>query len=174
LVDELADAAASSPDAQPPSAETGGASDAGDGPTPTERGRVLCIPVRDEADEAAAIMLGQLLQRSRFDVETEATMMQAGELLERVKSHRPDAIILSIVPPLGGRDGRYLCRRVRAAYPDLPIVIGLWNGEDLDTAKQRLAEAGASQVATGLREAVSCVESLAATFPSRLRAGDGP
>ena len=94
LVDELADAPTSPPHPHLPSAETGGASDARThNGTPTERRRILCIPVRDEADEAAAIMLGELLRRNRFDVQMGATVMQAGELLERVKSHRPDAII---------------------------------------------------------------------------------
>jgi methylmalonyl-CoA mutase cobalamin-binding subunit len=132
----------------------------GESEPPPAHGCVLCIAVRDEADEIAASMLAQLLAREGFQVDMGSTVVQASELLERTQTQRPDAIVLSIVPPLGSRDGRYLCRRVRAACPDLPILAGLWNGQDLDTARDRLIAAGASHIVTSFREAVATLEAL--------------
>lgn len=126
----------------------------------TAPGRVLCLAVRDEADEVAAVMLSRLLGQRGWEVEMGSAVIQAGELPERVRAQRLTAIILSMVPPLGGRDGRYLCRRVRGECPDLPIVAGLWS-DDMDSTRQRLLAAGATRVVTTLREAAESVEALA-------------
>ena len=133
------------------------------GPSPEReatRHRVLCLPVRDEADEAAALMLSRLLRQRGVEVDQGSAVIQAGELLDRVRSQSLTAIVLSIVPPLGHRDGRYLCRRVRAACPELPVIVGLWCGDGLDTARQRLLAAGATQVVSTLREAVDVLNAL--------------
>jgi CheY-like chemotaxis protein len=126
----------------------------------TAPGRVLCLAVRDEADEVAAVMLSRLLGQRGWEVEMGSAVIQAGELLDRARAQRLTAIVLSIVPPLGGRDGRYLCRRVRGECPDLPIIAGLWR-DGMDTTRQRLLAAGATRVVTTLGEAVESVQALA-------------
>jgi predicted PurR-regulated permease PerM len=126
------------------------------------RARVLCIPLRDEADEAAAQMLAQLLAAEGFAVETEAAASLTSELVDRVATTSSDLVVISILPPISPRDSRLLWKRLRARYPDLPIVAGFWSaGVGKDSLEPPEGDQ-ATKVATTLAEAVTLVRSTAA------------
>lgn len=164
-VRELAEELEPAPSEELGAGERSAESEAGGAPSERRpRGRVLCLPVRDEADEVAMLMLARLLRERGFEVQEGGTATLAGELLDTAKSQPPDAIVLSIVPPLGGRDGRYLCKRVRSVYPHLPLLVGLWDGDGMDKTLKRLTAAGASYVVTSLEEAVRRLDSLGPRF----------
>jgi len=127
-------------------------------PPPEGNGRVpriFLVPVGDQADEIATEMLSQLLLRRGVHVEEGSLDMLVSETVERVAEVNADAVVISAMPPLATRDGRLLCRRLRARYPSVPIVVGLWNGNGLVRTKQRLIQAGASEVVTGLEAAAT-------------------
>jgi hypothetical protein len=56
---------------------------------------------------------------------------------------------------------RYLCKRLRARFPDCKIVVGRWGvQEDRYMPQAILHEAGADEVATTLRETHNQVSQL--------------
>jgi hypothetical protein len=123
---------------------------------------VLCIPLRDEADETAAQMLAQLLATEGFAVETEAAASLTSELVDRVATTASDLVVISILPPISPRDSRLLWKRLRARYPDLPIVVGFWSaGVGKDSLEPPEGDQ-ATKVATTLAEAVTLVRTTAA------------
>jgi methylmalonyl-CoA mutase cobalamin-binding subunit len=139
--------------------------------------RVLCIAVRDEADETAALMLARLLRTRGISVQVLSSRALASEIAERVSGEQVDVVVLSVMPPLGGRDGRYHCRRLRAEYADMPILVGLWSGADVDNAVPRFEAAGATLVVTSLSDALRAIQGIRDTAvvpsipPARSAAG---
>jgi predicted PurR-regulated permease PerM len=110
---------------------------------------VLGMPARDGADEVALTMLAQTIDRAACRVEVASTTALAAELLERIAHDDPAAVCVMALPPGGLGHARYLCKRLRARFPALPIVLVRPGGVD----EPRVAEAGADEVATGLLEA---------------------
>jgi predicted PurR-regulated permease PerM len=134
--------------------------------TDAAKARVLCIPLRDEADETVAQMLSQLLAAEGFAVETEAAASLTSELVDRVATTASDLVVISILPPISPRDSRLLWKRLRGRYPDLPIIVGFWNSTG---AKQSLLPPDndmVTKVATTLAEAITLVRNAAAQSKS--------
>ena len=122
--------------------------------------RVLCVPGRDQADEVTATMLCQLLAAVGIQAETQSNDALAAELVEYAKTEHADIVVISAVPPGATRHARYLCKRLRAQLPKLPIMVGLWSGSQMTRTHKRLNEVGATLVATSLTEAVKQVQSM--------------
>jgi predicted PurR-regulated permease PerM len=163
LVAELRDAAPVA-DGADADASTIRATPGSDDPAIDEeaRARVLCIPLRDEADEAAAQMLAQLLSAEGFAVETEAAASLTSELVDRVATTASDLVVISILPPISPRDSRLLWKRLRSRYPDLPIVVGFWSAAGGKDSLEPPEGDRATKVATTLAEAVTLVRTTAA------------
>ena len=83
-------------------------------PRTPSRGRVLVVEDEDYVRQS----LGELLAARGYDVILEATAEAALARLER----SPVDVVLSDLR-LGAVDGRELVRRLRRAWPDLPVVI---------------------------------------------------
>ncbi|TWU14503.1 AI-2 transport protein TqsA [Symmachiella macrocystis] len=124
---------------------------------PDEKGHVLCIPVRDQADETVALMTGQLLRSEGCRVDVGSINMLAGEAINLIETQQCQIAILILLPPLGARKGRYLCKRLSQQYPDLHIVVALMHGEKYGKSKQRLLNVGADVVATNLPDLITSV-----------------
>jgi predicted PurR-regulated permease PerM len=109
----------------------------------------------DTADAVVLKMLAQLLGPSGLALEVAADAATPLELSERVAERDPGMVVLSDLPPGGLTSARYLVRRLRARFADLPILVGRWGaaGAAAASASERLTEAGASEVALGLAEA---------------------
>lgn len=123
--------------------------------------RILCIPLRDQADDIGSAMLTQLLTRERVVVEQGAVSALTSELVDSVESLHVDLVILSIIPPLPPRSSRLLCRRLHDRYPQLPVVIGYWGGGKAEDIRRRLAD-DQSEIVTTLGAAVERVRAIAA------------
>jgi hypothetical protein len=87
---------------------------------------VVCMPVRDEADEIVGTMLAHLLQRAGYrthflDIGTTI------EMLAQVSEQKPAIVCLSALPPFAVAHARRLYEKLRAQFPDIKIVVGLWN-----------------------------------------------
>jgi hypothetical protein len=109
---------------------------------------VLCLPARSEADEIAALMMGQVLETAGCAVTTVPVALLAGELVELVDRQPADVICISATPPAAVMHARYLCKRIRARLPDVKLVVGLWDAKgDLTKATTRIG-CGAIVVAT--------------------------
>jgi DNA-binding response OmpR family regulator len=118
---------------------------------------VLCIPAKDKVDEVVGHLIAKLIEPYGFRTATASDERLLGELLEKMKDVSVDLIMISSLPPMAGRYSRLVCKRIHAAHPDIPILIGLWGGDKLVQTQSKLAEAGADQVVTTVAEAVDYV-----------------
>ena len=128
-----------------------------------ERIEVLGIPSRDELDEVATSMLGKLVDAGRVDWSVSRSSVMASDVVSTVKEQSIRVLVVVAVPPGGTAHVRYLCKRLRAADPLLPILVvrpGLY-ADDQPRQRRELQDAGATWVATSLREAVSEINKLA-------------
>jgi predicted PurR-regulated permease PerM len=124
--------------------------------------RILCVPLRDEADEMASRMLVQLLHNAGFQAEFSTPKSLTSEHVDRVATTEIDVVVISVVPPIRPRDSRLLWRRLRERYPDLPIVIGYWTAKGEEENLAEPFQDSNSKVVATLEDCVSVVASLAA------------
>ena len=121
---------------------------------------VLCIGARNGLDEAAAAMLGHLLERAGVRVATVPRQDVAGRNLARLPRHGVALICLSYVNPGATQHAQRLSRRLRHHFGDQArIMVGLWTAELAQEARQELLEATAADLlVTSLRQAVRQIE----------------
>jgi len=137
---------------------------------------VLCVPAHGEADELAAMMLAQIVGIRGCVVETvpTAAMGAASELVEYVGQRKADVVCISAVPPAAVAHARRLRMRLRRRFPELNLVVGLWNSPgDLNEAKERIGSDLKTQIVATLSDAQAQIRrfvangSDAATLHSR-------
>lgn len=124
--------------------------------------RILCVPVRDEADEIAGIMLAQLLQAAGFEA-TAIPVERDSQVGATAGVEQPDIVFLSGLPPFARARSRRVYHTVRSRYPNLRIMIGLWNYRDdhVQAAKQ-ISHDEVGEAATTLAQAVTQVQAVVA------------
>jgi hypothetical protein len=151
-----------------------GAEGRGDGDTTTRSGgskRVLCVAVGDRADEAANRVLARMVRRIGVDADSIGAGALPSEVVDAVDRVGIGVVALSVVPPLSTRDGRYLCRCLRTRYPDIPIIVGIWQNSDPGPLAERFHNDGGTYIATKLSTAVKRIRqyACAAGAPSEER-----
>jgi hypothetical protein len=112
---------------------------------------VLCMAAEDQADKISAKLLASL-------------MLEHG-LKPRAPSNgltdepRPDAVVISALPPDAVTAARRCCRAVRQRWHDVPILVGLWNANGkAERSRQRLESVGANSVCTSFAECIALLE----------------
>jgi predicted PurR-regulated permease PerM len=126
----------------------------GNGDHNEQKGSVLCLPARDEADEIVAMMLAQVLEQSGCPTRHIPVDALASEMLDIVEKYDAKAVCISALPPSALAHARYLCKRVRGRVKDIPVVIGLWGTRvDPKKALARLACSETDKVVRSLAEA---------------------
>lgn len=98
---------------------------------------VLCIPARDDADEVVATLLARLLVIRGRNART-ISLGPTAEILAQVREARPGLVCISALPPFAANSTRSLYVNLRAQFPDLNIVVCLWQFEG-DLQKERIA-----------------------------------
>ena len=123
----------------------------------------VCIPARDEADEIAAEMLVQLLNKRGLAARAFPSAALAGESLQQIAKDKPHVACVSAIPPMGYVHTRYLCRRLRAEFPELKLVAAILTERDVDEVKKRRPPVTADDLASSLKQALAEIISLAPT-----------
>lgn len=121
--------------------------------TAPSRVTVFGLPARDEADEVASHLLRQLFDpaRCRFEVLSAETLF--GEAVARIKEEEPGILLIGTLPVKRMTRTRYLCKRYRAQFPEMKIVVGYWGTEmSPERVRERFQAAGADLVATTLED----------------------
>ncbi len=112
---------------------------------------VLCMPAEDQADSISAKLLASLLLEQGL-----RPRMVAGALADEA---RPDAVVISALPPDAVTAARRCCRILRQRWHDVPIFVGLWNANsNADRSRQRLEAAGATGTCMSFAECVAMLE----------------
>jgi hypothetical protein len=145
------------------------------GARPLPRARLLACPARDDVDEIALVMFRQLLDPDRYEVDLTKTPLLTSEVVARVVDTRPALVCIGAVPPGGLAQARYLCKRLRARFPELKIVVGRWGlREDTDETLAHLRSEGIDYVGTSLRdtrdEVMRLVQEVASLAPEAVPA----
>jgi predicted PurR-regulated permease PerM len=144
--------------------------DNGDAAPPTEPhlAVVLCVAGRNELDEAAALLLADLLRRHGVA----AASMSAAEGFAAGIGASPTArgsrvMVLSLVSTAAPARARYLVRRLRRRSPGATVLVGFWG---VTVTGLDPADAAAASAADGA--CLSLQEALAAILPLTLSAGE--
>ncbi|MBA2743345.1 MAG: AI-2E family transporter, partial [Chthoniobacterales bacterium] len=117
--------------------------------------RVYCVPARAERDEFAGAMLAQLLREQSFEVQNASATIPATELLDRIEANRSDVACISVVAPSTVIHARFLCTKLRARFPSVKIIVGLWGTtERVAEATKRLHDSGADETVVSLAAAM--------------------
>jgi hypothetical protein len=112
--------------------------------------RVLGCPAQDEADELALLMFRQLLDCTKYEVEVMSDAMLTAEVVALIGEKSPSVIFIATVSPGGLAQTRYLCKRLRARFPNLKIAVGQWGMGSED--RNSILLAGADRVGTTMIE----------------------
>jgi predicted PurR-regulated permease PerM len=122
---------------------------------------IFGCPAHDEADRAALEMLKNLLDPGRWNLEVIAPETLSAELLDQVAEKQPALVCLAATPPGGLAHTRYLCKRLRARFPDLKILVCRWDYQASAQANPgQLLEAGADSISVTLLETRQQLASL--------------
>jgi predicted PurR-regulated permease PerM len=115
--------------------------------------RVLGCAANGGGDALALDMLTRLLTGLPIALESGGSRLLASDLVELVREQNYTVVCIADLPPSRPSKTRYLVRRLRAAFPDLRIVVGRWAPPALaDDTLQPLVDAGATHVAATLLE----------------------
>jgi predicted PurR-regulated permease PerM len=123
---------------------------------------ILGLPAQDEADEVALLMLKQRLDPSRYTVEVASPDLLVSEAIASVEAREPGAVLIGALAGAGQvLHLRSLCKRLRARFPDLPIVVGWWGADGGDeAARDAMVAAGADRVTVSLADACAQLQEL--------------
>ena len=133
--------------------------------------RVLAVPVWDEADLVGLSMLQHLVSPAHWTIELTSPHLLAAEVVALVEETRPAVVCLGAIPA-GTRSThtRYLCKRLRARFPDLRIIVGRWGLRAAEArARRQLEAAGADSVGVTLVETREHLQRVHALEPPTLR-----
>ena len=122
-------------------------------PEAAPRLRVLGYAANGSGDSLALEMLARLLNDLPIAIDGDRTRLMASTLIEVVRTEHYDGVCIVDLPPSPPSKTRYLVKRLRAALPELPILVGRWAPTELaDESFQPLLDAGATVVCTSLLE----------------------
>ncbi|HLW83405.1 MAG TPA: AI-2E family transporter [Candidatus Acidoferrales bacterium] len=122
---------------------------------------VSCIPVRDEGDEVACIMLTHLFKLAGYNAH-EIALGTHTEMLDEINELGARIIYVSALPPFAVSSIRRLYKRIQTRCPKCRVALCLWNFVgDGDSIKNLLNVADSDLLLTTLGEATLQVQQLA-------------
>ena len=125
--------------------------------------RILCLPARDESDAVAGMMLEQLLTTTGCSVQLATSRPNFDELASVVEKSKATLIFVSAMPPSAVTHARHLCRGLRAQFPNIPVIVGLWKAQgDLAKASLRIGGGRGVEIVTSFPEAITKVQAMTA------------
>ena len=87
--------------------------------------------------------------------------------MDLVELHKPDVVCISALPPAAVRQACYLCKRLRTRFPELQIMVGLWDAQgDRQKANERIESAGANRTVTTFAQGLEHLGQLERSFGS--------
>lgn len=137
----------------------------GNGASAPSRIPILGWPAGGAADVLALRMLEQLLAGTPFALEVLNEPVLSSEVVALARDRGFRAVCVADLPPSPPLKTRYLARRLRAAAPDLKLVVGRWAPPALaDESDEDLRAAGADHVDKTLLETRDHLLKLAPTL----------
>jgi predicted PurR-regulated permease PerM len=124
-----------------------------DAVTSVDKIRILAWPAHDEGDAIALLMLQQILDPTRYEMEISAAGNRLSEILREVEQKAPTLFCVGYIPTGGLSASQHVTKLLHARLPELAIVVGHWGlHEKVHTKRETLLAAGATHVAATLIE----------------------
>jgi predicted PurR-regulated permease PerM len=121
--------------------------------------RVVCVPASDRADESTAAMLSQILELAGYTAVLLPIPHSPGDALDLLSRQECDLLCISAVPPFALLPVRSLIKQLRRSFPNLRVIVGLWNFSGGGAqAEERLAAAFSVEVVTTLAQALERIQ----------------
>ena len=134
---------------------------------PGTRIRILGCAATNESDQFALELLQRMLSPLRWAMELKSSNTLTSELITKIGDSVPTIVFIASVPPGSLSHARYLCKRLRLAFPELQIVVGRFGQtRSMRRDRERLLEAGASFVVTSFSESRELLSSRLALLSS--------
>ena len=122
---------------------------------------MVACPARNGADEVALLMMRQLLDPTRYELDVVSPAMLTAEVVSLAQQQGVSLIRIAALPPGALAPTRYLCMRLRSQSPAYKIVVGGWEFTgNIEENRAFLLVAGADKVGTHLRETRNQVMAL--------------
>ncbi|HEY5339121.1 MAG TPA: AI-2E family transporter [Rhizomicrobium sp.] len=123
---------------------------------------VLCVAGREPLDQAAAILLSDLLRRRGIKTRIISPDEVSQAQIYKIEPEGVGAICLSYLESENPANARFLVRRLRKQLPDIPIIAGFWRVVQDDTQFLDWIEAiGSDYVVSELGKASDSIAGLA-------------
>jgi predicted PurR-regulated permease PerM len=123
---------------------------------------VLCAAGRGVLDEAAAMLLADLLRKRGVGARVAPCEAMQSHAVGRLEVEGVQLVCLSYLDAEAFTHARFLVRRLRRRLPQARIVVGYWTlAEDAAARRDPLAATGADLVVTSLRQAVDTIVAAA-------------
>jgi predicted PurR-regulated permease PerM len=119
--------------------------------------RVFCLPASDEADAITAAMLSQVVQREGYPVVSLPVSGSIADAMGEMAGVLPqpaDIVVISALPPFALLKARTISKQLHLQFPDLKVIVGLWNFSGSASAAERFGKAFVDPVVTTLAEAL--------------------
>jgi hypothetical protein len=129
---------------------------------------------RDLEDEVAAAMLGHVLSGCQCRYEVLSRDRLLSEVIEELRENAAIGLCIVALPPGGLAQLRGLCKRARAALPELAIAVGRWGPALPEKHVALLREHGATYVGRTPSETRDHVLSMARLQPAASEAAPAP
>ncbi|ABE64779.1 putative GAF sensor protein (plasmid) [Nitrobacter hamburgensis X14] len=121
---------------------------------PEARPRVLCIGGKWEIDAIACEMLAHALAFEGIAAASQPAASVNADYLAKLDLKGADIVCLSYLTPHPAIPARHACRRLRRRWPNLRIVLALWNAPPELLTDESLSALKADTVVTSVEEAV--------------------
>ena len=127
-----------------------------------EPARLLGFPARAGGDEAVLRMLARRLDSGLFTLEIMSPHLLVSEVIALIEQGHPAAMVVGALAGAGDEAPARLVKRLRARFPDLPIVLGLWGMPvaEATVARKGVIFGGADRLAVTLSDACAQLQSL--------------
>jgi predicted PurR-regulated permease PerM len=129
------------------------ADDPGDG-----RALLLSCATHDQRETLALHVMKAMLPTTAGRMEVIGDRATVSEIIQHIQEKQPTMVCLVTIPPRGYNQPRMRCKRLRALFPDLPIVVAMWGmPADMDKNEHLLYGAGATHVTWSFKETLDIV-----------------
>jgi len=98
--------------------------------SPASKVILLGCASHDEREELALSLFGQLMPAEAGKLEIIGDRVTVGEILHQVRKLKPTVICIVSLLPRGLVQPRLRCKRLRAAFPQIPIILAIWGGDE--------------------------------------------
>jgi hypothetical protein len=129
--------------------------------------RVVCIPANDQADEITASIVAQVVEQAGYPTVSLSATGSTVEIHDFLSTHPDHIVCICALPPFAVLHARTLSKQLRAQFPEVQIIVGIWNVSVADAnVHQRLGKAFQDTVVTTLKQVLVELDTWTPRFSS--------